>query len=151
VKKIILSALVLGVLLHAGDTHKVAELVKLPHPMKVLASDNQMAALDVTEAQKKRLETEIAAVFPSKMHAYFDKAHEIEKRIRKAVMREGKGKTDVADDLEALSRIKLAMTRHHIDALNALQSILTKDQFKRLMKTMHRSGQQKRSDCSHSD
>ena len=73
------------------------------------------------------------AVFPAKIHGAMDKAEPIEAKIASAVLKEQKTKEDLKADIEALIEIKREITHNHIDALNTLHGILTKEQYVKLL------------------
>lgn len=111
--------------------HPVEELVSLPHPLKVIMQNRE--ALHLDEKQDKRLQDEMMAVFPEKIHGNMDKAEVIETKIKKAVLSGSKTKEDLKADIKALADIKVVITNDHIDALHTLKTILSKEQFNMLL------------------
>lgn len=115
-----------------GHEHKVAELVPLPHPVKVIL--NHKEEIGLTKEQDEKIQKEMLAVFPPKIHGGMDKAEELEKKIKEAVIHEHKTKEDLREEIEKLIEIKRQITYDHIDALNTLQKILTKEQQEKVKK-----------------
>ena len=111
--------------------HKVAELVDLPHPVKIVLMNKE--TLKLTKEQSDKVDAQMLDVFPAKIHGAMDKAEPIEEKIVNAVLKEQKTKEDLKADIETLIEIKRAMTNDHIDALNTLHSILTKEQYAKLL------------------
>lgn len=117
---------------HGGDKHhKIAELVPLPHPVKIVLQNE--AELKVSKEQKEKIDKEMLAVFPEKIHGGMDKAEVIEDKIKKAVLMESKTKEDLKADIKALADLKIQITNDHIDALNHLSTILNKEQFSKVL------------------
>ena len=114
-----------------GKHHKIAELVPLPHPVKIVLQNE--AELKITKEQKEKIDKEMLAVFPEKIHGGMDKAEAIEDKIKKAVLTETKTKEDLKTDIKALVDIKIQITNDHIDALNHLSTILSKEQFSKVL------------------
>jgi len=111
--------------------HKVQELFSLPHPVKVILANKE--ELNITKEQEKQIEEKMLAVYPTKIHGSMDKAESIEAKIKAAVLTEQKSKEDVKSDIEALIEIKRTLSYDHIDALNTLGKILTKEQFDKVV------------------
>jgi hypothetical protein len=111
--------------------HKVAELVALPHPVKIVLMNKE--PLNLTKEQSDKVDAQMLAIFPSKIHGAMDKAEPIEAKITNAVLNEQKTKEDLKADIEALIDIKRGMTNDHIDALNTLYTILTKEQYQKML------------------
>lgn len=114
-----------------GEQHKVAELVELPHPVKIVLMNKE--TLNLTKEQSDKIDAEMLAVFPPKIHGAMDKAEPIEEKITNAVLNEQKTKEDLKADIEALIDIKREITNDHIDALNRLYTILTKEQYQKML------------------
>ena len=72
----------------------------------------------------------------------FNKAEPIEEKISNTVLNEQKTKEDLKADIEALIDIKRGMTNDHIDALNTLYTILTKEQYQKILdiEAKHKKG-----------
>ncbi|MCH9814749.1 MAG: hypothetical protein K0U47_12495 [Epsilonproteobacteria bacterium] len=113
------------------SAHPIEELVDLPHPIKMIMPNREK--LKITVDQEKALEEKMMAVFPEKIHGNMDKAEVIETKIKKAVLSESKTKEDLKVDIQTLADIKVSITNDHIDALNTLETILTKAQFSQLL------------------
>lgn len=111
--------------------HKIAELVDLPHPVKIVLMNKE--TLNLTKEQSDKVDAQMLAIFPPKIHGAMDKAEPIEEKIMNAVLNEQKTKEDLKSDIEALIDIKRGMTNDHIDALNTLYTILTKEQYQKML------------------
>ena len=120
-----------------GDNHPVKELLPLPHPVKIIMQNEE--ELKITKEQNEKIEKQMHSVFPEKIHGGMDKAKVIEDKIQKAVLKEGKTKEDLKADIKALSDIKVEITNDHIDALNVLAKILSKEQFVKVLELSKKS------------
>ncbi|MCK5853601.1 MAG: hypothetical protein KAG56_00180 [Sulfurovaceae bacterium] len=114
-----------------GSHHKMAELVPLPHFKRLLASNKEM--LKLTAEQSEKIKTQIFKTLRTKIHGAITKAEELEAKITNGVLKEQKTKDDMKADIEALIEIKREITNGHIDALNTLAKILTKEQYAQLL------------------
>ncbi len=113
------------------DKHQVEELVPLPHFMQIVMKKGD--ELKITDEQKQKLQKEIKAIFPEKIHGGMDRAKVIEDKIQNAVLKEGKTKEDIRVEVADLAVIKMLITNDHIDALNALRGILSQEQFNKVL------------------
>ena len=111
--------------------HKMAELVPLPHLKRLLASNKE--TLNLTKEQNEQLKTKIFEVFRADVHKAIKVAEPLEVKITNAVLKEQKTKEDLKTDIESLIDIKREITNGHIDALNTLSTILTKEQYQQLL------------------
>lgn len=116
---------------HKKPHHKMAELVPLPHLKRLLASNKEM--LNLTKEQNEKIKTQIFEIFRTKIHKSIETAEKLEAKIIKTVLKEQKTKEDVKADIELLIEIKRTITNEHIDALNTLTKILTKEQYAQLL------------------
>ena len=114
--------------------HKMAELVPLPHLKRLLASNKE--TLKLTTAQSEQIETQIFKDLRTKIHGAIKKAEELEAKITNAVLKEQKSKDDMKADIETLIEMKREITNDHIDAVNTLAKILTKEQYEKLLIVM---------------
>ncbi|MEA2091028.1 MAG: hypothetical protein U9O83_01530 [Campylobacterota bacterium] len=129
-RKILLSYA--GAKMQKGQKHPIEELVELPHPAKLVIMNDK--ALKITDEQMQKIDSTMLAVYPPLIHGNMDKAEIIEKKIKKEVMRNRATKESLKDEIQSLVDIKVQITNDHIDALNMLQSILTKSQYAELVK-----------------
>lgn len=116
-----------------GSNKKLALVTSLPHPMKTIMSN--MDLLEIDEKQTEAL-TKVLEKAPEIMHAMFDKARELEIEIQKAVIKEGKTKEDLKEQLDALEKLKREITDTQIDTLNELHTILNKKQLQKVYSLM---------------
>lgn len=145
-KKTIIATLALGVAtLLMGDTnvsldkidtskviqHKVAELVALPHLKRLLASNKE--TLNLNKEQNEKIKTLIFKNLRTTIHGQIKTAVELEEKITTAVLKEQKSKEDLKANIEELINIKRDITNVHIDALNTLAKILTKEQYQKVL------------------
>ena len=119
----------------AGETskssHEMAELVPLPHFKRLLAANKEV--LKLTKEQNEKIKTQIFKPIRTKVHEGIKKAEQLEVKITNAVLKEKKTKEDLKADIEALIDIKREITNGHIDAVNTLAKILTKEQYQQLL------------------
>jgi len=120
-----------GAKMKKGQKHPIEELVKLPHPVKMILMNKE--SLKITPKQMSSIENEMLAVYPAKIHGKMDEAKLIEDKIKKEVLKHGTTKEDLKKDIQALADMKVQITNDHIDALNKLQAVLTKEQYKQLL------------------
>lgn len=113
---------------------EMAELVDLPHLKRFLAKHKETLAL--TKEQGEAIKTKIFKTLRKKIHAQIEEAGKLEQTIIKAVMVEQKRKEDVKADIESLIKMKRVITYGHIDALNTLGTILTKDQYAQVLELL---------------
>lgn len=113
---------------------KMAELVDLPHLKRFLGKHKETLAL--TKEQGEAIKTKIFKTLRKKIHAQIEEAGKLEQTIIEAVMVEQKRKEDVKADLDSLIEMKRVITDGHIDALNTLGSILTKEQYVQVLELL---------------
>ncbi|CAA6816898.1 MAG: Unknown protein [uncultured Sulfurovum sp.] len=111
--------------------HKVAELVPLPHLKRLLAANKE--TLKLSKEQNEKIKAEIFENFRAKIHKEIKVAEQLESKIMDAVLKEQKTKEDLKADIEKLIEIKREITNGHIDALNTLAKILTKEQYSTIL------------------
>lgn len=111
--------------------HKVTAIIAFPHFKRLFAANKDV--LNLTKEQNEKIETEIFQVIRPKIHGAIEKAEPLQQKVTSAVLKEHKKKEDVKADLEALIDIKRDMTNNHIDALNTLAKILTKEQYQQFL------------------
>lgn len=111
--------------------HKMAELVPLPHLKRLLASNQEI--LKINKEQTEKIKNKIFENIRTKIHKAIKTAEQLESKIINAVLKEQKTKEDLKVDIESLIEIKRAITNEHIDALNRLAKILTKEQYNKLL------------------
>lgn len=116
---------------YAGMQHKVAELVPLPHLKRLMASNKEI--LKINKEQKEKIKTQIFENIRTKVHGKIKIAEQLEEKITTAVLKEQKSKEALKEDIEALIDIKRDITNGHIDALNTLAKILTKEQYEKVL------------------
>lgn len=116
---------------YAGMQHKVAELVPLPHLKRLMASNKEI--LKINKEQKEKIKTQIFENIRTKVHEKIKIAEQLEEKITTAVLKEQKSKEALKEDIEALIDIKRDITNGHIDALNTLAKILTKEQYEKVL------------------
>jgi len=114
-----------------NQQHKMAELVPLPHLKRVLQANKEL--LKLTKEQKKQIKTQIYEVIRADVHKAIKTAEPLEAKITNAILIEQKTKEDMKADIEALIDIKRTITNGHIDALNTLGKILTKEQYQQIL------------------
>ncbi|CAA6803209.1 MAG: Unknown protein [uncultured Sulfurovum sp.] len=111
--------------------YKVAELVPLPHLKRLLASNQE--TLKLKKEQNEKIKTQIFKTLRTQIHGKIKIAEQLEIKITDAVLKEQKTKEDLKADIESLIEIKKEITNGHIDALNILAKILTKEQYTQLL------------------
>ncbi len=111
----------------------IDELVILPHPGKFI----KMGQVIVDKKQKKRFKTEVKAVYPAVFQAKMRAAFDLEKKVQRMV-KKGKTKTDLKNILDKISKLKREAMDGRIDALNHIQKILTKEQWKKVNKLTYK-------------
>lgn len=114
-----------------SNHHKVTAIIAFPHFKRLLAANKDV--LNLTKEQNEKIKTEIFQVMRPKIHGAMGKAAPIEEKIANAILKEHKKKEDVKADLEVLIDMKRDMTNNHIDALNTLAKILTKEQYQQFL------------------
>ena len=114
-----------------GMQHKVAELVPLPHLKRLMASNKEI--LKLNKEQNEKMKTQIFENIRTKIHGKIKIAEQLEEKITTAVLKEQKSKEDLKADIEALIDVKRDITNGHIDALNTLAKILTKEQYEKVL------------------
>ena len=139
-KRIITAAVLLFSLsLQANPSLHAYELMRLPHPLKLIVENAD--ALKLTEKQHAELDAMMAAV-PAEMHPLLEEAKAKESAIRMAVMLKHKSKAETAKALDELCTLKRRITETHIDALNRLQALLNEQQYSALIKLLKASHKQ---------
>jgi len=113
-----------------GKKHKMSELVPLPHLRRLMVSNKEI--LKLNKEQNEKMKTQIFEKIRTKIHGNIKTAEQLEEKIT-AVFKEQKSKEDLKADIEALIDIKRDITYGHIDALNALAKILTKEQYEKVL------------------
>jgi len=124
------AALLLSLTLQADSALHAYELMRLPHPLKLVVENDD--ALKLSETQRTELDAMMVKM-PVKMHAMLEEAEAKERAIRRAVMHERKDKEAMAEALDELGALKRRVTDMHIDALNRLQAILDARQYDALL------------------
>lgn len=109
----------------------VTSLVELPHPMRVIRKDPER--FNITAEQRERLEVELIRVFPPEIHPRMQRAWELQNRVYRGVMMQGKDSAALAAELDELSALKREITKLQIDALQRLRTILSAEQFSAVM------------------
>lgn len=138
-KKALLTLIALAILSVSayaeGDKHK-AGTVALPHLMKILLSNSE--ELKITTEQQKKFDKMVSTV-PSKLHPMMDEAATLEKKIKKAVMKDKQSLKDVSDDINKLEKLKREIAQTQINAINKIQNILTESQYNSLLLKMKKN------------
>lgn len=106
---------------------KIDELVILPHPGKLI----KMGKVIVEKKQKQRIKTEVKAVYPPIFQDKMREAFKLEKQVQRMVVK-GKTKSDLKAILDKISKLKREAMDGRIDALNHIQKIMTKEQWKKV-------------------
>lgn len=114
-----------------GKKHKISELVPLPHLRRLMVSNKEI--LKLNKEQNEKMKTQIFENIRTKIHGNIKTAEQLEEKITMAVFKEQKSKEDLKADIEALIDIKRDITYGHIDALNTLAKILTKEQYEKVL------------------
>lgn len=112
----------------------VTNLVELPHPMRVIRKDPER--FNITAEQRERLEAELIKVFPPEIHPRMQRAWELQNRVHRGVMTQGKDSAALAAELDELSTLKREIAKLQIDALQRLRTILSAEQFSAVMEAM---------------
>jgi len=115
-----------------NQQHEMAELIPLPHLKRLLQANKEL--LKLTKEQKKQIKTQIYEVIRADVHKAIKTAEPLETKITNAVLKEQKTKEDMKADIETLIDLKRTITNGHIDALNTLGKILTKEQYQQILK-----------------
>jgi len=121
--------------------HKVAELIPLPHFKRLLAANKKV--LKISEEQNEKIKTQIFKKLRTKIHGAIKTAEQLEVKIMNAILKEQKTKEDMKADIEKLIEIKREITNGHIDAVNTLAKILTKEQYTQLLPLIEKKRQGK--------
>jgi hypothetical protein len=139
-KKTVILLLALGLATQLFAEQKHDGVVALPHLMKLVLTNAQ--ALEISEKQHVALDA-LLATTPQTMHAMMDEAAALEQQIKRGVLKEQKSFEALKGDLERLAKMEYAITQEQINALNKMQRILTKAQYKQvLQKLMQKKAQQ---------
>lgn len=128
-----LTPLVLAPPVSAKDPNRfvVHELVRLPHPMRVLKQDP--ARFGVTAEQMAQLQAQVVSVYPPKLYPCIQETWKLERAIRRAVIDDGAEPEAVAEQLDQLARLNREAADIRISALNAFRAILTPEQLKAVL------------------
>lgn len=113
---------------------KVTELVELPHPMSAIRQDPER--FGITAEQRERLDKELIAVFPPEIHPRMQRAWELQNRIRRSVMKQGRDSVTLKAELDELSGLKREIANLHIDALGRFRDILSEEQLQQVIAAM---------------
>lgn len=111
-------------------------LVKLPHPVQMIMKNKQK--LGISEQQASRLKKEMLEVYPETIHQQMDEVADLEKQIRKQVLKKHKTSQQLKSQLDELASKKYRLTKTHIEALNTLNGILTEQQWQKVMKMVQK-------------
>jgi len=116
-----------------SNKFKTDELVILPHPGKFI----KMGKININKEQKQRMNKEVKAVFVGKFQQKSREAFELEKKVQRMVAK-GKTKEELKELLDTIAKLKREAIDHRIDALNQLQKIFTKEQWKKTNKLTYK-------------
>lgn len=116
-----------------SNKFKIDELVLLPHPGKFV----KQGKIKLNDEQKMRLNKEVKAVYPPIFQEKMREAFKLEKKVQRAVTK-GKTKVYLKDILDEISKLKREAINSRIDALNHMQKILTKEQWKKVNKLTYK-------------
>lgn len=116
-----------------SNKFKIDELAFLPHPGKLI----RVGKIVVSKEQKQKIDTEIKTVYTQNFHTKLHEALELEKKVQKMVSK-GKTKKDVKDLLDKIAQLKREAIDSRIDALNHMQKIMTKEQWKKINKLTYK-------------
>lgn len=124
----------------AQQNHNLGLVSSMPLPMKVLIQHPEK--LNISDTQSDAISSIMQKV-PPKIHAMFDEAEMLEEAIKKALLKEAKSKTQLKTQLDKLEKIKREITDLQIDTINSLRSILSPEQFKKMLQMQKKMQQQK--------
>ncbi len=116
-----------------SNKFKIDELVLLPHPGKFI----KMGKIKVTQKQNKQIKKEVKAVYAPIFQGKMREAFELEKKVQRAVAK-GKTKKDLKELLDKISLLKREAIDSRIDALNHIQKILPKEEWKKINKLTYK-------------
>ncbi len=118
--------------LHADTGRGDAQaLVQLPHPVPAVMEDK--VRLGVTEAQAQAIRERIIGVYPGQIGSRMQRAAELEREIRQAVLQDNRTRVQLKVQLDELAAVQREVTDIQIDALNTLADILTEEQMQQTL------------------
>ncbi len=112
---------------------KIDELVILPHPGKSV----KMGKISLTKEQKEKIAKEVKSVYAPIFQGKMREAFELEKKVQRMVSK-GKNKEELKTILDKISKLKREAIDSRIDALNHIQKIMTKEQWKKANKLTYK-------------
>ena len=107
----------------------IRELVILPHPGKLI----KMGKVIVDKKTKKVIGKDIKKVYAPIFQGLMREAFDLEKQVQRMVTK-GKTKDDLKNILDKISKLKREAIDSRIDALNHMQKLMTKEQWKQVNK-----------------
>ncbi len=107
----------------------IRELVILPHPGKLIKMGKVIVDKKTKQTIKKDVKKVYAPIFQGLMREAFD----LEKQVQRMVTK-GKTKDDLKNILDKISKLKREAIDSRIDALNHMQKLMTKEQWKQVNK-----------------
>jgi aromatic ring-opening dioxygenase LigB subunit len=110
---------------------KINELIILPHIGKIIKFNSK--ELKITKEQMKRISKEVKQVYPPKFQALIREAFPIEKKVQRKVLK-GATYSEVKEELDKIAKLKREAINIKIEALNTFSSILTKQQWGKIIK-----------------
>ena len=139
-KKALLAAfLTLSTSLVAEQNHDLGLITSMPLPMKVLIKHPEK--LDISSTQSDAISSIMQKV-PPKIHEMFDQAEALQEAIKKALIQEGKTKEQLRTQLDTLQKLKREITDLQIQTINELRTILTPEQFQKMLQMQKKMQQQ---------
>lgn len=116
-----------------NNKFKIDELVILPHPGKYI----KMGKIIVSKKQKQKINKEVKAIYAPVFQGKSREAFKLEKKVQRAILK-GKTKQDVKELLDEIAKLKREAIDSRIDALNHLQKIIGKKNWKKANKLTYK-------------
>lgn len=116
-----------------SNKFKIDELVILPHPGKSI----KMGKIQITKGQKQKINKEVKAVYAPKFQEKSREAFKLEKKVQRLV-EQGKTNKELKQLLDKIAKLKRDAIDSRIDALNHIQTILTKEQWVQVNKLTYK-------------
>ena len=112
---------------------RIDELIILPHPGKLI----KMGKVAVDKKTKQIIAKDIKSVYAPIFQGKIREAFKLEKQVQKMVAK-GKTKDDLKNILDKIAKLKRESIDSRIDALNHIQKVLTKEQWKKVNKLTYK-------------
>lgn len=128
---------VIGLSAEGGSNKfRVDELVLLPHPMKIVKNNKE--ELGITKEQMQELMAKVKDRYQKVIHEELQKAYKLERKIIKSVTVDHKSSEELKSELDELEALKRKVTDTHIGALNEFATVLSKEQFQKLVNIFYK-------------